>query len=139
VNPNRMRSSFGFGSRLTRVGKRLLIVYTAIYVAELLLEHWLHIPVVAFLQIYPPAADSFHIWQIVTHPFIHNPQAPLGFLINGLVLYFFAAPVEFALGTGRFLVLFYLSALGAALAGMALSGVPGFQAPFMGMLPACWP
>jgi len=136
VNPDRMRSSFGFGTRLTKIGKRLLILYTVVYVAELLLEHWLHIPVVAFLQLYPPTADGFHVWQIVTHPFIHNPQAPLGFLINALILYFFAAPIEFALGTGRFLALFYLSAIGAALAGMALGGVAGFNAPFMGMLPS---
>jgi len=111
-------------------------MYTAVYVAELLLEHWFHIPVSAWLQLYPPDREGFHLWQIVTHPFIHNPHAPLGFLVNGLVLYFFAAPVEFALGTGRFLALFYLSALGAALAGMALSGVAGFNAPFMGMLPS---
>jgi len=136
VNPNRMRSSFGFGTRLTKLGKRLLILYAAVYIAELLLEHWLHIPATAWLQLYPPAGEGFHLWQIVTHPFIHNPQAPLGFLINCLVLYFFAAPVEFALGSGRFLALFYLSALGAALAGMALSGVAGFNAPFMGMLPS---
>ncbi len=130
-----MYRSSGFGTRLTRLGKRLLILYTAIYVAELLLEHWFGIPVVAYLQLYPPGSDAFHFWQILTHPFIHNPQAPIGFLINCLVLYFFAAPVEFALGSGRFLALFYLAALGGALAGMALSSVAGFNVPFMGMLP----
>lgn len=131
-----MRSSFGFGTRLTRLGKRLLILYAAVYIAELLLEHWFNVPAVAYLQLYPPGSDYFHFWQILTHPFIHDPRAPIGFLINCLVLYFFAAPVEYALGTGRFLALFYLAALGGALAGMAFSPMTGFNLPFMGMLPS---
>ena len=131
-----MRTSFGFGTRLTRLGKRLLIIYGAIYVAELLLEHWFRVPIVVYLQLFPPSSDYFHFWQILTHPFIHDPQAPIGFLINCLVLYFFAAPVEYALGSRRLLTLFYLAALGGALAGMAFSGVNGFHQPFMGMLPS---
>lgn len=130
-----MHSSFGFGSGLTTLGKRLLILYGVIYVAELLLEQWLHIPVVAQLQLYPYSSESFHAWQLVTHPFLHDPRAPFGFLINCLMLYFFAAPVEFALGPRRFLVLFYLAAFGGGLIGLAFSGVAGFNAPFMGMLP----
>jgi len=130
-----MRRSFGFGTSLTRLGQRLLILYSIIYVAELLLEQWFRVPVVSFLQLYPLSSENFHFWQILTHPFIHNPQAPVGFLINCLVLYFFAAPVELALGSRRFLTLFYLAALGGALVGLAFSGVAGFNAPFMGMLP----
>ena len=98
----RSRPLLGFGTSLTRLGKRLLIVYGSIYMIELLLEHWLRMPVVALLQIYPPTSDSFHLWQIFTHPFIHNPQAPVGFLINCIVLYFFAATVEDAFGPRRF-------------------------------------
>jgi membrane associated rhomboid family serine protease len=52
------------------------------------------------------------------------------------VFYFFAAPVETALGTWRFFKLFYLSALGGAASGLILSNVSGFQMPFMGMLPS---
>ena len=66
--------------------------------------------------------------------FIHDPNAPFGFLINALMLYFFAAPVENTLGSKRFLVLFYFAALGSVLFGLALSGVSGFNMPFMGML-----
>ena len=129
-------TSFGFGSSLTRLAKRLLILYTIIYVVELVCEHWLKIPVVAQLQLYPIQSDSFRIWQLVTHPFVHDPRSPLGFLINGLILYFFSAPVEHAFGTRRFLVLFYFSAFGAALSGLAFGSVSGFSNPFMGMLPS---
>ena len=128
--------SYGFGSNLTLLGKKLLIIYAVIYTIELLFEHWLKIPVVEVLQLYPFKSNSFHFWQIFTHPFIHNPRAPIGFLINCIVFYFFAAPVEHTFGFKRFLILFYLSALGGALCGLGFSSVSGFNAPFMGMLPS---
>jgi len=136
LTPYRIGSSFGFGSNLTQLGKRLLIIYVSIYVLELLFEHWLKVPIVAFLQVYPVSFNSFHIWQIFTHPFIHDPHAPIGFVINCIVFYFFAAPVERAFGPIRFLILFYFSALGGALCGLAFSSVSGFNAPFMGMMPS---
>ena len=136
MDPYRMRTSYGFGTSLTRLGKRLLLIYGAIYILELLFEHWLHVPVVAFLQLYPLKSQSFHVWQVFSHPFIHSPQAPIGFLINCIVFYFFAAPVENAFGEKRFLILFYISALGGAFFGLVFSSVSGFNAPFLGMLPS---
>ncbi len=133
---NEYRASFGFGSNLTPLGKKMLILYGAVYVLELLCEHWLDIPVAAALQLYPYDHPDFRIWQILTHPFIHHPMAPLGFLINCLVFYFFVGPVQNALGADRFLTLFYIAALGGALCGLAFSRVSGFDAPFMGMLPS---
>jgi membrane associated rhomboid family serine protease len=96
-----------------------------------------HVHVPALITLRCPFKDrSFHVWQIFTHLFIHNPRAPISFLINCLVFYFFAAPVENAFGFKRFLILFYISALGGALCGLAFSSVPGFNAPFLGMLPS---
>jgi membrane associated rhomboid family serine protease len=136
VNPDRLEMPRGFGSNLTLLGKRLLLIYGAIYILELLFEHWLKIPVVEVLQLYPLKDKSFHIWQIITHPFIHNPRAPISFLINCIVFYFFVAPVENAFGSKRFLIFFYLSALGGALCGLSFSSVSGFNTPFLGMLPS---
>lgn len=134
MTPDTVRPTFGFGSSLTPLGKRLIIIYTVIYVLELLLEHWFKVPVVVHLQLYPLSSPFFRIWQIFTHPFIHDPQAPFGFLINGIMLYFFAAPVENAIGSKRFLILFYFAAMGSAICGLALSGISAFNLPFMGML-----
>jgi len=131
-----MKTSFGFGSQLTQLGKKLLFVYGTIYVLELIFEHWLKIPVVSVLKLSPLGSGSFHFWEIFTHPFIHNPYSPLSFLISCIVFYFFAAPVEDAFGPKRFLTLFYASALGGALCGLAFSGVSGFNVPFLGMMPS---
>jgi len=136
MNPPRTASSFRFGSNFTQLGKRMLIIYAVIYVIELLIEHWLKFPLVSRLMIYPFSSDGFYLWQVATHPFIHNPTAPIGFLINCLVFYFFAAPVEYAFGTRRFLTVFYVAAAGGAVCGLMFSSVAGFSAPFMGMLPS---
>ena len=136
MRPNRTEMSYGFGSRLTTLGKRLLLIYGIIYVAELLLEHWFRIPVVSIIQLYPLGHSHFHFWQFFTHPFIHDPRNPISFLLSCLVFYFFAGSVESAFGPRRFLILFYASALGGALCGLAFSSVSGFNAPFLGMLPS---
>ncbi|MFH0729587.1 MAG: rhomboid family intramembrane serine protease [Pseudomonadota bacterium] len=136
MDPRPTRPSFEFGSNLTPLGKRLLILYGGIYILELLLSNWFATPFVSLLQLYPLTSPDFHLRQILAHPFLHDPEAPIGFLINCLMLYFFAAPIEYALGAKRFLILFYFSTLGAALCGLAFSSVSDFSAPFMGMMPS---
>lgn len=131
-----MRPSFGFGSTLTPLGKRLLIIYGTIYILELIFTHWIKTPLVTDLQLFPITSDGFHVWQIATHPFVHNPAAPIGFIINCIMIYFFAAPIEYVMGPRRFLTLFYLSAAGAVVCGLAFSSVAGLNAPFMGMMPS---
>ena len=130
------RTNFGFGSQITSTGKNLLFFYGGIYILELLFEHWLKFPVVRYFVLFPFASEFFHIWQILTHPFLHDPSAPISFLINCLVFYFFASPVELTFGTKRFLVLFYIAAVGSAICGLLFSSVSGFSAPFMGMMPS---
>lgn len=134
--PRQIKTSFGFGAGFTRTGKYMLLAYAVIYVLELILEHWLQVPIVESLRLYPLGHPDFSILQLPTHLFLHAPDAPIAFLINCLVFYFFAAPIENALGTARFLKLFYIAAAGAALCGLLFSAVSAFSAPFMGMLPS---
>lgn len=126
----------GFGPGLTSLGKGLLIAYSVIYVLELILEHWINVPVVRALQLHAVKSEGFRWWQVVTAHFIHDPVGPIGFLLNCLVFYFFSAHVEFAEGTRRFLIIFFGAALGGAVFGMLFSMVSGFNAPFVGMTPS---
>jgi membrane associated rhomboid family serine protease len=132
----RTGDSSGFGSRITETGKKIIIFYGIIYVLELLFEHWFEIPIVSYLQLYPMTNPYYHTWQLFTHLFIQNPESPFAFIISCIMLYFFAAPVENAFGTKKFLILFYTSAAGGAVCGLCLSGVSGFNAPFLGMMPS---
>lgn len=136
MEPTRIQSTLGFGSQFTRLGKRLLLLYGTVYVLELLAHHWFKIALVPYLWLSPPGHPDFRVWQLVTHPFIHHPAAPFGFLISCLVFYFFVAPVEGYFGARRFLVFFYVAALGGLLGGLLFSGVSGFSGPFYGMLPS---
>ncbi len=125
-----------FGFAMSPLCKKLLIIYGSIYIVQLLTEHWIQAPLSSYLYIYPIESDRFRFWQLLTHPFVHDPGSPFGFLINCLVLYFFANPVENAFGARGFLRLFYAAALGALIFGLAFSLVPGFAFPFSGMSPS---
>jgi membrane associated rhomboid family serine protease len=130
------RQTIGFGSRLTPVGKIMLIVYATVYVLELIGEQWLGIPIYQWLALSPLATEQFHVWQVVTHPFIHDPGAPISFLINCLVFFFFAGTIESALGTRAFLRLYVIAAAGGAATSLIFSGLTSFAVPCAGMLPS---
>lgn len=136
MNPLGRRNIIGFGISLTPTGKAMLTVYATVYVLELIGNHWLGIPLYQMLALSPPNSDHFHLWQLVTHPVIHDPQAPIGFLINCLVFYFFAGTIEAAMGTRHFLRLYALAAVGAAAGGLLFSGLTSFGVPFAGMMPS---
>ena len=82
------RHTFGFNVPLTRIGKFLLVAYAAVYVIELIGQQWLGIPLFRLLALSPLNSGQFQFWQLVTHPLIHDPGAPIGFLINCHFFYF---------------------------------------------------
>jgi membrane associated rhomboid family serine protease len=123
-----------FGALLTPVGRQMLIVYAGVYILELIGEHWMGIPLYGWLALSPPTSGFFRLWQLVTHPLVHDPGAPIGFLINCLVFYFFAGTIESALGTRRFLTLYIVSAAGAVVVGLPFSGMASFGLPYAGMM-----
>ncbi len=126
----------GFNNPLTQTGKIMLIVYAAVYVLELLGEHWLGMPLYGMLALSPMGSGGFYPWQLITHPFIHDPSAPIGFLIDCVVFYFFAGTIESALGTRRFLSLYIIAAIGGAVAGFLFSALTSAMIPYAGMMPS---
>jgi len=126
----------GFNNPLTQTGKIMLIVYAAVYVVELLGQHWLGLPFYQMLALSPLGSGGFYAWQLVTHPLIHDPSAPIGFLIDCVVFFFFAGTVESALGTRRFLYLYIIAAFGGAVAGLLFSGLTSAMIPYAGMMPS---
>jgi membrane associated rhomboid family serine protease len=130
------RRTFGFGTSLTRLGRTMLTIYAVVYIVELIGQQWLGIPAYQLLALSPIKSGNFQFWQLVTHPLIHDPGAPIGFLINCLVFYFFAGTIESAFGTQGFLRLYAITALGGAAAGLVFSGLTSFSAPMSGMMPS---
>jgi len=136
MQPQGFRRPIGFGSTLTSTGKIMLIVYAAVYIIELIGEQWLGLELYGLLALSSPTSGHFHYWQLITHPVVHPPNAPIGFLIDCLVFYFFAGTVETALGTRRFLRLYILAAVGAAVAGLIFGALTPPGIPFAGMMPS---
>jgi membrane associated rhomboid family serine protease len=132
MQPQGFRSPIGFGVSLTPTGKIMLIAYAVVYVLELIGEQWMGISIYGMLALSSLKSGHFQVWQLITHPFIHNPGAPIGFLLNGLVFFFFAGTVENALGTRRFLNLYIIAAMGGAAAGLTFGG----PIPCAGMMPS---
>ena len=136
MHPQGFRNTIGFNTSLTTVGKTMLIVYATVYVLELIGEQWLGMPVYQLLALSPLKSGYFHFWQLITHPVIHNPGAPIGFLIDCVVFYFFAGTIESALGTHGFLRLYIVAAIGGAAAGLIFGGLTSFSVPCAGMMPS---
>jgi membrane associated rhomboid family serine protease len=134
--PQGHRRTFDFGNSLTQLGRTMLIMYVVVYIVELIGQHWLGVPVYQKLALNPIQSGHFQLWQLLTHPFLHDPGAPIGFLINCLVFYFFAGTIESAFGTKGFLRLYAIAALGGAAAGLVFSSLTSFGAPMSGMMPS---
>lgn len=134
--PQGQRRSYGFGATLTPVGKIMLMIYASIYVLELICEHWLGLPIYGLMALSPLSTGTFHIWQVGTHALVHDPGAPISFLINCLVFYFFSGTIESALGTRKFLTLYASAAIGGAIIGLLFSNMTSFSTPYAGMMPS---
>jgi membrane associated rhomboid family serine protease len=134
--PQGRRTPFGLNAPLTQTGKIMLIGYAVVYVLELIGEQWMGIPLYQWLALSPMNSGNFHLWQLITHPVIHDPGSPIGFLIDCLVFYFFAGTIEWALGTRGFLRLYIIAAVGGAASGLIFSSLTTFSAPYAGMMPS---
>ncbi|WP_370500122.1 rhomboid family intramembrane serine protease [Mycolicibacterium sp. jd] len=64
------------------------------------------------LGLWPPAAADGELYRLLTSAFLHFGVTHIAF--NMLALYFVGAPLEFALGRLRFVVLYLFSALGGS-------------------------
>lgn len=65
------------------------------------------------LYLFYPDSDAFKPWQLITHMFAHGGFTH--FLFNVIALVSFGGIIEYKLGTKRFLTLYFISGLGAAL------------------------
>ena len=64
-----------------------------------------------YLAAFYPFSPFFHSWQIITHMFMHGSFMHI--LFNMLTLYSFGPVLEQTLGEKKFLILYFVSGLGA--------------------------
>ena len=96
--------------RITEVVKYLLIANVIVFLVG---PDGINLIDTSPLALYYPGSENFRPWQIVTHFFMHGGFTHLFFNMFGLVM--FGSAIEQRWGPKRFLMLYIVCALGAAL------------------------
>ena len=96
-----------FLDRIPPVTRSLLIVNVIMFVATLFNEQFM----IGTFAMFYPASPLFRWWQPLTHMFMHGGWWHIFFNMYTLVM--FGMVVERALGTKKFLILYFLTGLGA--------------------------
>lgn len=121
----------GFLSNVPRVTKNLLIINVLIYIATYVGERMLQTNVMSWLVLYDPRSTLFRIWQPITYMFMHG-----GFwhiFMNMYTLFIFGSVVERMIGEKKFLMMYIISGLGAALTHIVVMiAMKGGAAPMLG-------
>jgi membrane associated rhomboid family serine protease len=74
--------------------------------------------------LYTPYATILEPWRMITSAFLHSPSSVLHILFNMYSLWIFGRVLEPILGSGRFLLLYLVSAFGGSVSVLWLAG-PG--------------
>lgn len=137
---SRLGSGFGLsiGSKWTRSIMILIIVNVSVFVVQLLFStissQWsgvspgtdidLIVPQLAlgpdqFTTIFwlyqPLAIGKLWLWQFVTYMFLHSVSSPWHLIFNMLVLWMFGSEVERAMGTRKFLSMYFTAGIFAGI------------------------
>ena len=102
-----MASTNTFLDRIPPVTRSILIINVIMFVATLVNENFM---IKTFAMFYP-ASPLFRWWQPLTHMFMHGGWWHI--LFNMYTLVMFGMVVERALGTKKFLILYFVTGLGA--------------------------
>ncbi len=143
-NDSYYKPGFGvtIGSKWTRVIMILIIVNVTIFIIQLLFStissqwgvpimgmssetdgvvHHVRLgpdPFTTLFWLYQPfAIGKLWLWQFVTYMFLHSVSDPWHIIFNMLVLWMFGSEVERAMGTRRFLTMYFTAGIFAGIFG----------------------
>jgi len=94
--------------RIPEVTKNLLIINILAFIANMVTPVDLN----SILGLYYFASPEFHPYQLITHMFMHGSLMHIFF--NMFALWMFGTPLEQVWGPKRFLIFYFVTALGAA-------------------------
>jgi len=96
--------------RISETVKHLIIINVIMFIGTLTIGQGLLFT--QWFAMYFPQNEAFKSWQIITHMFMHGGYMHIFF--NMFALWMFGSPVEYYLGSKRFLFLYISAGLGAA-------------------------
>lgn len=97
------------GQTIPAVTKNLLIINGLFYLATFIFETK-GIDLTVYLGAFYPGSPNFHVWQLITHMFMHGGFSHI--LFNMFALYMFGSAVENTVGSKLFIKLYILAGLG---------------------------
>lgn len=89
------------------ITRNIIIINVIVFIGT----YFLGDKVIGYLAGFYPFSPFFHSWQIITHMFMHG--SIMHILFNMLTLYSFGPILEQTLGDKKYLILYFLSGLGA--------------------------
>jgi membrane associated rhomboid family serine protease len=93
-----------------------VVVFLAMYLSRGVIVRYLALTPVLVVQ-------NREWWQVITYMFLHAGFWHIGF--NMLALYMFGVPLERHLGSGEFLLFYFVAGIGAGLATLVVTGYTG--------------
>ena len=117
--------------RLSTVVRNLITALVAAYVAQLVLQNWLGVPIVSLLALTPGGVG---IWQLLTFVLV-DISNPLMFLLGLLFLWWALSPFERDFGPRRTLQLCLVAMLSASVPAYLLGFVIEGSPPLFGSSP----
>lgn len=115
--------------RITETVKALIIINVIFFIGA----YFLGEEATRLFALWFPENPNFHVWEIITHMFMHGGLMHI--LFNMFMLYMFGSILENYLGQKRFLFLYFSAGLGAAGLQILFSYL-GFQSAFESFLQA---
>ncbi|WP_185871723.1 rhomboid family intramembrane serine protease [Blattabacterium cuenoti] len=92
--------------------KHLISINILVYTATFVFSQY---RIESILSLYHPLDERFELYQILTHMFVHSKRLFLHIIFNMLALFMFGGQIETLLGIKKFIIIYFLSGILAAL------------------------
>ena len=103
----------------TDIVKKIFYINLFAFLFTLIGQNLFRIPIIDYLALYPINSPDFHVYQLITHMFMHGGLAHIFF--NMFAFIQFGPEVENNLGSRKFLLFYILMGLGATFTQMAVA------------------
>jgi len=108
--------------------RTLILINIGAYLLEQLSPNM----VLGLFALWPPSTGMFHVWQLVTYGFLHDPRNLAHIFFNMFALFVFGRALEQYWGARRFVTYYLVCVVSAGLTQLWVGAVTGIQEETIG-------
>jgi membrane associated rhomboid family serine protease len=113
--------------------RALILINIGVYLLEKLFPPAPNLnPVLQLFSLWPLQSGHFHVWQLLTYAFLHDPTNLAHIFFNMFALFMFGRALEQYFGARRFVLYYLICVLAAALTQLVVQGASGVQEETIG-------